>query len=751
MKIKDFERLVPDPGMRDYIINGIFDPFGNVANFGRMFNNVVNLAFMYAFSCYNDLANRNYSEDGNIGILDRCKKEGNANSVRVIRTMEKVYSEYPITNELIQFVLLDIYFDYQMGRQSKLKEYIPDCCYPDAAQLNDYFPIINQSIGRSRAEIVKKLGRETIHQMLEDLLRLFPFISKTSLEFDEGRKWYVFRIQPRECFPDGTVNTFGAVTRICEQKPLFYALTDIQNGTLKYEKIGTKDYILSPLGEKNDNGYSGGILQPPFGLPIDEEYICSYLYPSKLERKIQYTAACAIEQLFNINYKYIKNLALSIADALGQQGYGECRKALERGFAKGYPDAFEKFDPELKNWDAVILMLLIEAGPSEVLQKLFYYGQDINEEIATEILDNLIRRFGGKDAKELLAIGDGRKLRKQAVEIVKLRQLVLNANPIRTRTYEHIYRSLVAEAMANLLLTSLADKNAGKKGKPLDSDLFYIGNTQQNIEALEALKKNSDPQQQCEGVRIAFGDLIKKMICFYEGVFSYGAVKLQYDKKNIKATEAEAVRYQKEAEEAFAKAVEETYQKLSEKQDNSILYILREFVSLAEKCFKTTGNAYKSDASTHHLYAVLGKDAVFDPREFRKHVEVDRLEELNESNVGWWIEKAIEVICFLQTGSFDSREAVNRPYTAITPFVASYNKQNDTSDGYHTAMFTLIIDNASSDEQKRLCEVNVLSEFRYSMSSKYYCLPNIGRATKKWWIDPFIIKCQVFDDIFETR
>jgi hypothetical protein len=743
--------MVPDQGMRDYIVNGIFEPFNNISNFGRLFHNVINLAFMYAFSCYNDMANRNYCEDGGMGILDRCKKEGNANSVRVIRTMEKVYNEYPITNELIQFVLLDIYFDFEMGRKSRLKEYIPDCFNPAEAQLNDYFPIISQSIGRSRADLIKKLGREKVHRMFEDLLRLFPFISRASLVFDEERQWYVFRIEPQKNYPDGIVNTFGAITRICEQEPLYYCLSDIQNATLKYEKIGTKDYILSNLSEKEDNGYSGGVLRAPFGLPIDEEYVCSYLFPSKLEKKIQYTAACAIEQLFNINYKYIKNLALAIADALGQQGYGDCRKALSRAFAKEYPDAFERFDPELKNWDAVVLMLLIEAGPSEVLQNLFYYGQDINEDIATEIIGNLIRRSNTRDVDKLNALKDGGYLHNRAVDSVKIRQLMLNASPIKTKTYEHIYRSLVAEAMANLLLASLTDKKEGKADVSLDSDLFYIGNTQQNIEALEDLKHCTNAQRQCEGVKIVFGDLIKKIICFYEGVFSYGAVKLQYEKKNETVTEAEAVRYQKEAENAFVTAAKGTYQKLVAKQDNSILAILRDFLNLAEKCFETKGNSYESKDSTHHLYTALGKDSIFDPREFRKHVDVDRLEDMNESNVGWWIEKAIEVIRFLQTGSFEHAAGDNRPYTAITPFIASYNKQNDTRDGYHTAMFTLIIDSTTEEEQKQLCEVHVLSEFRYNMSSKYYCLPNIGRATKKWWIDPFIIKCQVFDDIFETR
>lgn len=728
--------------MRDYIINGIYEPFSKTSNFGRMFHNVVNLAFIYAFSCYNDLANRNYCEDGSIGVLDRCKKEGNANSIRVIRTMEKVYNEYPITNELIQFVLLDIFFDFEMGRKSKLKEYLPDCINPAEAQLIDYFPIINQSIGRSRGDLIRNLGRKKVYQMFEDLLRLFPFISRASLEFDETRKWYVFRVAPQKNYPDGIVNTFGTVTRICEQEPLFYCLSEIQNDTLKYEKVGTRDFVLSALGGQDDNGYSGGILQPPFGLPVDEEYICSYLYPDKLENKIRYTAACAIEQLFNINYKYIKNLALAIADALGQQGYGGCRKALNRAFSKAYPDAFERFDPELENWDAVVLMLLIEAGPSEVLQKLFYYGQDINEDIATEIIGNLIRRSGARELVRLEILTDGVQLHKRAVDSVRIRQLMLNASPIKTKTYEYIYCSLVAEAMANILLAALTTQHEGTAGMPLDSDLFYIGNTQQNIEALEDLKKCPDPKQQCEGVKIVFGDLIKKIICFYEGVFSYGAVKLKSNRNG---------NTQKDAERAFVDAVKASYQKLSCNQDNSIIAVLREFLNLEKECYNKTSNSFKGKDNTNHLFAVLGKDSIFDAREFRKHVDVDRLEDLNETNVGWWIEKAMDVIRFLQTGSFDAGIGDNRPYTAIAPFVASYNKQNDTRDGYHTAMFTLIIDNAASEEQKKMCEVNVLSEFHYNMSSKYYCLPNIGQATKKWWIDPFIIKCQIFDDIFETR
>lgn len=748
MTIQDFEKIVPDQGIRDFITNGIFDPFGDLDNFGRLYNNVVNLAFMYAFSCYHDLANRNHAENGGEGILEKCKRGGNSNSLRVIHTMEKVYSEYPITNELIQFVLLDIYFDFELGRNSRLKDYFPDCIRVGERQLNDFFPIINQSIGRSRMDVIKKLGRKTIHQMFLELLQMFPFLSTARLEFDEARKWYVFRIPSKLNYPRGIVNTFGSITRINEQEPLFFCLADIQNDALKYEKIGSKDYILCRLNAAEDNGYSEGIFQPPFELPIDEEYICSYLLPSKLEAKIQYKPAHAIEQLFNINYKYIKNLALAIADALGRTGFAECGNALRRSFASLYPDAFEKYNPELKNWDAVVLMLLIEASPSAVLQKVFYHGRDINEDIAVEIVENLRRRFGSNSVTNLEELAESGVLRAKAERAVKVRQLTLNAGPIKTRTYDYLHHSLVAESMANIILSAIADNN-----KKVSADSFYIGNTQQNIEVLEDLRNRNDPKQKCDGVRVAFGDLIKKIICFYEGIFSYGTVKLEYDKRSESMMlPAEDIRkYQEEAERAFLSAATKTFQRLSEMGNGSLLAILKEFLHLTEKCFVPQGNAYISKDNSHHLHTVLGKDAIMDADEFRSHVDIDRMEELNESNVDWWIEKAIEIIRFLRNGSFKNLGAETNLYAAITPLVASYNKGNDTRDGYHTAMFSLIIDSIGTEDQKKLYEINVLSEFGYNMSSKYYCLPNICRSTEKWWIDPFIIKCQIFDDIFEAR
>ena len=67
-------------------------------------------------------------------------------------------------------------------------------------------------------------------------------------------------------------------------------------------------------------------------------------------------------------------------------------------------------------------------------------------------------------------------------------------------------------------------------------------------------------------------------------------------------------------------------------------------------------------------------------------------------------------------------------------------------DGYDTASFALIFD--ANEIGGETMEIKMLSEFSYEISKRYYCLPNIVRSNNKWWIDPFVIKCQDFDKLF---
>ena len=124
---QEFEHLIPDKGIRDYITTGIDEDnlLSDVLDFVPLYQNIINLAFIYAFSCYLDL--KNNSRSGQTVNLDEARKKGNANSQRVLRTMQHIYSRYPLSSELMQFVLSDIYYDFIQGEGTCLGQFFPDC------------------------------------------------------------------------------------------------------------------------------------------------------------------------------------------------------------------------------------------------------------------------------------------------------------------------------------------------------------------------------------------------------------------------------------------------------------------------------------------------------------------------------------------------------------------------------------------------------------------------------------------------
>jgi hypothetical protein len=110
--------------------------------------------------------------------------------------------------------------------------------------------------------------------------------------------------------------------------------------------------------------------------------------------------------------------------------------------------------------------------------------------------------------------------------------------------------------MADILLSAIILKNDD------DPVSFCIGDTKQNIEALEALKAEPSAEERRKGVLRAFADLLVKMTCFYEGVYAYGTFKRNYanESSNRILSSSEVKQFQLDAENAFRTAAEEKYE-----------------------------------------------------------------------------------------------------------------------------------------------------------------------------------------------
>lgn len=734
---KDFQSLIPDEGIRNYIVEGLgSNPFNNNLDYYTIFNNIINLAFMYAFSCYTDLRNRNISIGNNVGILDKCIRNGNANSLRVIRTMEKIYKSYPITNELIQFVLLDIRFDFILGEESRLMDYFPNCFAVKSFQLSEYFSMVNLSMVSSRLE---QYDLATLEDKLRELISIFPFLGKTALKYSERTGWYTFEIKKNRIYTDGQINTYGLIHRIkTGKRSRFYYLATLDKNVLRYENFRDSKNCLA-VG--NDAPPTTQVFTSPYHLSWDEEAVYTYLVHDFSNENDVPVKKAKIDQLFNINYKHIKNLALAISDSLGREPFKKCGEALISAFGDLYPDILASYQKENCNWDPIIVMLLIEASPSRVLKVIFQH----NSEIAYVILRNLKHRFGAEFSAKLQDIQSNNDFTEQAERLIEFNQLHLGNKPIRTQTYESIYAELLAEAKTTILLSALSNIRAEKA-------YSYAGNIGQGVESLQSLPSDISPEELCQAIQSTFGVVLKRITCFYAGIFAYGKKKLEYDKKSeLRFLPLNEIKkYQDACKKDFAAAVEKKWQELTEKDNgDSILAILKNFIELCNRCKDaSSGSLYGRSDESRYLYTVLGKYFIMDMDIFEREIDVTAVEDLSADTAHWWLEKSIRLMRFFATGDFEQTNDYMLYFQhAIAPVIASYNSFNSSKDGYDTAVFYLTIDVDGNNVADYHREINVLSEFSYDMHTQYYCLPNIVRANEKWWIDPFVIECKIIDEI----
>lgn len=750
--LQEFEALVPDKGIRDYITCGIDEDnlLSEVLNYVPIYQNIINLAFMYAFSCYLDL--KNNTVDGKRTNLESYKKKSNANSQRVIRTMQHIYSRYPLSSELMQFVLSDIYYDFIQGENACLKPFFPDCVSAGdywcdkGIGLNDYFAFINEHAESSRVD-KDPLGRpfnlETAAQHLRLLIGFFPFLGRTALRFDEKSGWYVFVIKNYmgKLYRGGIIDTYDLIKKFGTRDRYFCFLSTIERDALRYETPRLNKFIVCPMaGVAGDGSFTkdGESIKQPFCIPTDYETVMSYFSATESSGSGKKNAlGTSMEQLFNINYKYMKNLALAIADIIGKKHNQQVGLRLKEVFESRYTHAFENYTEESKNWDSIIIILLIEAGPTTVLREILYVLDDVGDE---ELLRNVRRRFGGMLTGVLAKVENGDDLTEKAIELLGARYIKNAAS----EDLDKYNRELVAKAKTQLILSAIA-KAEENDTIEFKGDCFHTDDIQQYIIMLEA-SRHDTASNKCELVNRTLGDTLKRLICFYNGIFKYGREKIKFDNATRKKvlSPAEIKQFQTNAEQAFLSEVKRNAKKLKEVE--STVELIRIFVNLCDDCCRSEISvAQMQSAESRQLYAVLGKNYIMNKLAFEKIVDINTVSSINEDNVDWWINTSIAILQFFSSGGIGHASSP-RFYNAIAPMVASYNNHNDSKDGYDTATFALIFD--ANEISGKGMEINMLSEFSYEISKRYYCLPNVVRSNNKWWIDPFVIKCTEFDTIF---
>ena len=416
----------------------------------RAINNTINLTFVYVLSCVRDIYK-------NVEDIEEKKKTFNPNAKRAVKNIDRIYTELDVSFELINYILLDIQFDLSLGNSSCLKQYIPGIS--ETFMPLDYSPLILRWMASSNPE--GNTALEDIIRSFQRLIVSLPFLGSTRLTeedsdicFDvqygfESRKLYSdYKIYVQDC--GRGIYQFYFLERV-EVVPhaclLYYSTPDYTDHYL----IGYHDESFRPE-EKESETRVCRLMDP------DElEVLCSCVTGAGPDSFFQdYSiSGDGIHNIYAVNYKYLKNLSLSIADELGSLDNTVFRETILKKYGVVLAE-----DGDL---DSVIFMKLIENTPTTVLYDLFY----INGAAFHSVVRNLYRRFNGRISFRHVDFS------RQPVDFSELDRFFLNTLHAGHRA---IHKGELADLQANYIISMILSNNQieSRIATPIADDIDHL-------------------------------------------------------------------------------------------------------------------------------------------------------------------------------------------------------------------------------------------------------------------------------------
>ena len=742
------EDTIVDNNVRNYIFGTddieeiIEDLLSQYKQFPVFIKNILSLTFYFSYACYR------YDMDFGNMYSEKMVKH---NAKRVIKSLKDVFVRYPATQELIQYVLTDIQFDLALNG-GELKDVFGDLSNRDMSRFsfNPYFKLVSaydKNPARYQCE-----NKEESLRMLRELLETLTFlhnyelqqysadifsfvcINNSSCEFDCLPMNHIFFQSPK---------VFGGIYHLFSMEERHGSIDATQNAQmtvmLKYFS-GTNTISFALPDDGNGDNASHLADQRP-----DEVYMevtgWEVALKSKTENIVK--TSNSIDQIHTVNYKYIKNLALAISDAISANAGS--KEAIYKHFGKAYPYIFQKTgqkknitnDINQLDWDTVVIMLLIEASPTAVLERLMWSVPQTFYDIVTNLYKRTDLDFFRAKQTELNA-------EVQRIHDTKL--IVGEAGGFGKIATPKPTGRLLARARAMLIISRLSMMQETEQ----DESLIYTGNLHSNIALLENMNSNEENEKRIRHACIILSETLKHLICFYSGLYKYGEIKAEYDVEASDKCLSKAYidKAQKKLEKEFFAVAKAKADKLAEEKyetdrPKDALRMFKLFMSLCDPSNK------QNIPNQHNLYAAVGKYEIIDKRILKSQYE--RLMSVVDDpyhNADIWVNTTLEILEYFKTGSYKDTQYDHNLLNTIYPFTAAFNRGKENPDGYKTVNFSLNIDIDNDSQLEYQTDINVLSEFSYTRNEVYYCLPNVIRSNYKWWIDPVLISFRTFNDLF---
>ncbi len=685
------------------------------------------------------------------------------NFLRVFSELDKIYRDSNLSFDIIESLLVDIQLDIsingQLSRELRLSGKIG---------INDKFSKYAYMAKKARTSFRLNDSSELtqLYDDLIDLIGTFPFLrdlsfTKTPIEnaciYQNGDpekevacKLYnvVFQYDnllstAEKEFDEDLDTNFTLIMKGSD----FYCLERME--TLE-STSGERSLLLSywQIGMFNNNLNihvlsEGDLDSSYFNNDVVIRYDGAYEYFSYIMMPfeiIDYDAnsdRIRINNFYNINYKYIKNLALSISDVLNENSKNDIVNLY--GKKHNFSWKKEKNNTECLSlvrdgenfqytWSEIITLLMVEEGILKILGFLLKNNHDTK----MKFLGNLEFRFGKNLFNKAVVLKD------IEATIDSFNQKIEadgDINETNKQAYNRELTDYHTEILTNKIVYYISKAVNGNEFK--DYKIKFPVSIRSKILLLEEINDSDlDLETKIESIRSIAFSTIKNLYCFYSGFFAYADVKKNFDDESFyrSLTYAEITTYQKQANNAFSKAVKKCMKnvdKLSYKDPCGMIELFKEF------CLSIHSSTSNNDQK-QLLKSFLGKSQIVDVRKLNELSAALKCK-IDEESIENVVEKIKSIFNYFMTGR--SKKS-NISAGMIFPYVATCEYIDMGRDGNVVYHFSII---SAKGQEKKL---RVLSEFSYELNKKYYFVPNKLSSDEKLnlWIEPIIIDFESFDN-----
>ena len=456
--------------------------------------------------------------------------------------------------------------------------------------------------------------------------------------------------------------------------------------------------------------------------------------------------AIEMRKFLSFDYRNIREVALVISDAVR---YNTAKKnIILKEWSDRHKNSEVKIDSDIY-WDNIIMLMLVEMGPSDFLD-LFLD----NDELFNEIMLNISRRCIG-----LAALDERLSEYKEAY--ARLERQTARKNSRQFKTF-------VTELRALTVLKSIGFNNKSDDASPFEESLSAKYDC--ILSCIKMLRQYVDKPdkvdiQECKESKDILIDLFKNIFIFlqifYEGLDAYAISKQAYMNKQTNDGESNIEERRRQCRDAFIERGRKIYAVI---KNQSVSQAYDTFCKTCEKYNKSDGKSFSISEEAKRLRYLITRNYICNVDMLRYYATIEvsagektdifrMLENFSDKyyshpKFAEWLEYFKDVFLFLVYNEEYNKRGLYRTMNdlddkncdPVYPYIVTYYRENIDRDNLKKCSYRVPIPSSDSNGafHDKGYVVTLLTEEDYP-STTYFCIPLKYGSTDNWWINPLLI------------